>query len=194
MSFYRNGAMTQLPHKSESFYSMGASGLFGSSAGADIYQEMETIHTEMVEIDSQLKAELTQLVANGGMTSDPRYVFWISVWSPFFKEWRDFANDKNTWLAKAKAALSLYLAKGVWDDLQDYRKRLIAMHSAALAVGFTLKSPPPTAPKQNMFDDVADKFKDGMGEIWKILKFVLYGIVIVIGGVTLLWAFTALKG
>lgn len=188
MSYYQLGA--SLNSKPVSLYrvgtAVGTEGFFGSGWGADIYQEMDSINTELKQFDGELLDSIKSEVSEHPDHSDAR-VFYSSVWIPFYTEWKGYIHEKTSTWSKLKSAMSAFVGRQVWKDLQEFRDRFVKIHDAAGAVSDVhLTAPAPTPGRLNALESAGGEIRDILSSLFTLLKIVIFGGLVVLGGYVVL--------
>lgn len=118
-------------------------GIGGSFVTPDqIREEANRLHAEIMavgqEIHDQAYVPGSWTLRAGVTTDSPIYKFYSNIWSPWKNEWIKFHEDRQMW--------SQNLWGTSWDQIQEYRKRLIQLHDAAKAIGVPFIGPVPQEP------------------------------------------------
>lgn len=111
----------------------------------DVEEEAASLHTEMMQFGQELRDQL--FVPNDARDvplpgAPPEKIdLYHRVWRPLMAEWLKFHEDH------AHSFWQNLPFSGAWDRIQDFRRRLIAVRSAAKEQQFRLVTPDPIPPK-----------------------------------------------
>lgn len=98
---------------------------------------------------------------------------WLHTsWTPFFEAWKTFYDHKMNVPAQT------WPGTGTWDEVQDYRQKLIDLRKGA---PFTVTSPSPVDPASRREAGIGDAFTSIFGSIGSVAKVVVYGGLGLIG-------------
>ena len=89
--------------------------------------------------------------------------FVTNTWSPFLLELNAFVNKHRPWHARLWGSL--------YTEIQEYRKRVIALREQAISIGVGVTAPAPTLPPKPAIEQIGDTLKT-------ILYFVVGGLLI----------------
>ena len=118
---------------------------------------------------------------NDSHIADPIYIarrnWWRAVWQPFIVAWSAFkvrhdGEDESIWLSN-------FWGSSVWDQIQEWRRKIIAIREAAEGSGFDFKGvPAPNPPDAGL----VDRFGALM---WGAVKVVIMAGIIMIVAVSI---------
>jgi hypothetical protein len=116
---------------------------------------------------------------------DPKKVtWWKSYADPLFKQWNKFKSDQ---LGGDRTVAADYIAfaerfQTNWDVYESWKKKFDALRAEAQTRGFTVDTPKPTELPTTVWADVAhtvergaEAVKTGIGDVWKLAKYGLWG-------------------
>ena len=172
--------------------SEGGPGGFGILANT--WEELNDIHVEMKQMNDELKSQIPSdsffikdglPIINQNFINNDKVKFFVITWLPTATQWNAYYDSQWSFINSLIRAGSIYINTGVWDTLQGYRKRLVAIRSKAIENGFSFVGPEPTAPKENIIQSAASALKAPVGEIWRVVKIILYAGLVIIGIIVL---------
>ncbi len=174
MSIYKTG-LTVVP--ATHFHRRGTVvGLAVATPGA-IRDEANQMNSEVHTMDLELGRTRSSWPAKLNATQAIQDAWWSANWVPFFSEWSKYWEDHgNTW-----GLVNWYhnFWGSSWETIQDFRKRLVSLRESAKLVGYGFTGPEPTPPKEGPLDGATS-------ELWRMVKFLIYAAVVVVGGVVVL--------
>lgn len=160
------------PAEEKRMYAIGAGGLGGTGLFADTLSETMNIDSEFEAMNSEMFRQLPADLA----TSAGQY--YTTAWNVFSDDWRAFRDKSLGTLRGGITALSPFLTRELWKDLQDYRGKLVEHRERAEKAGFHFTGPKPTHPKKDIFDNIRQPF----GDLWDTIKTILYVGLFLVGG------------
>lgn len=163
MGYYQLGLAVSQP-KGFSDYRRGTQvGAWIATPGA-IHDEIDELDSEISSLSSEIFSALPDH-ANQDMTEkEIAIVHWYdTVWNPFIQNWISFRDGHQHWYNNFWGSS--------WDQVQQFRSRLISVRQSAIDNGITVHGPAPTAPKPGPFE-----------ELWHIVKVLAWGVVIIVLG------------
>ena len=127
---------------------------------------------------------MTQAEWNANPPDPKKVAWWKSYASPLIKQWVKFKQDQ---LGGDRTVGDSYIAfaerfQTNWDVYEDWKKKLDNLRSEALKLGFTVDIPKPAdlpttvwADVANVLEQGAGKVASGVGDVWKLAKYGLWG-------------------
>jgi hypothetical protein len=162
--------------------------------GASIWQTPGGVQSELERINSDFDVFATEIAgflsARGYPTavaavSRPLIDLFQHVWTPLLNEWRSFFSKNKGWWGNFW-----------WNhapEAEQFLAQLVQVRAKARELGMTVLSPTPSTfvpsilfdPTRNVFDRAADGAQKAVTDVWKVVKFALYGGVAIAGGVAI---------
>lgn len=152
-------------------------GIGGYIATPDqIKEEANRLHAEIMAVGNEIHDKIyvpSSWTLQAGVTVEsPIYKFYTNIWTPWKNEWLKFHEDRQMW--------SQNLWGTTWDQIQEYRKKLIQLHESAKAIGVPFigpkpQEPPPKDPILPSLPKLSGKVYLGVGLlgallIWRLTK------------------------
>lgn len=98
--------------------------------------DIESASTQMLEM-LYVPGSWTTLQA--GVTEEsPLFKWYLQVWKPWKSEWKKFLAERQSWTSNMWGSS--------WDQIQEYRKKLVQLHDSAKAIGVPFIGPRPQNP------------------------------------------------
>lgn len=162
----------------------------GFVVGASVFQTPGGVQAELEQINSDMlmfSREITDDVERRGypQKQDAVTEFFSSVWSPFIQEWQ-------AWYAKHS---------GWWGNLwwnhapqgEQFLAQLVQLREQAKALGMGVASPDPKQPARGLLDPLTDPLEKFLAWLFGVVKIIVYGGLIVVGGFALFAAWRHVK-
>jgi len=114
------------------------------------------------------------------------YVWWTVVASPLFDRFTAFKHEMlggDLTFGDAYVAYTNRMKVTSWtNEIVSWHDKLVSLRSAAERMGLSFMTPPPTKPATTLPEDArdfgkkaAEKAGEGIGDVWKLLKYGLWG-------------------
>lgn len=132
-----------------------------------LMDELDRLLGEIRSIDRDIVSKFKRLACSPDMTDGEcgelnRFI--QNTWSPFLKEYIEFRKGHLHWWQR--------LWGGLYDTIQEYRKRARGLRKVAEGIGVEFTAPPPDKPDPGSFSRLADFIKSVM--IYGLIGFALW--------------------
>ena len=140
---------------------------------AEIRNDVDGIWSEIVGYDQEMWAQMdrlgckpTKVAPNQSADCTRLYEYWKGPWSTFVNAFSAFRTNHQSWWDN-------FWGLSTFDQIQQWRGRLLREFVAARVAGFTFTRPDPTPPEQNIFQRVSSPIAKIYDDLLGILKWIL---------------------
>lgn len=151
----------------------------------DKVDELDRLGTEIGQLKNHIWQQLGWTTARPLLNQkDPRYGWYHGTFLPTYNGFLEF-RDQQLETELGTAAGVARRAATSWDTYENWAERIAKLRPAAEEAGFSFAGlPPPTAPPKSVADlaekttsDIYGGAKAGIGDVWNIAKYGLWGLL-----------------